>query len=1341
MNTPSSMPQGDNQIDAELDLIVEQFLTRRRGGESVSIAQFAAGFPRHERRLLDLLPMIQRLEQLVPETDHRAVNHQADKAGVDKASPIQMPSRLGEYRLLSIIGEGGMGIVYEAYHERLRRTVALKTLRPEFRADRRLAQRFHQEAVAAGNLHHPHIVPIYEIGADGEIEYLAMQYVSGETLSAIIREIAGVRRQPNGPGSSVSEPLANWTQDQGKDRGAEVRSEPERLVPAGSTVAPGAPSSWTPDQLRSELTGLKYFRRVARMMADVADAVQAAHDRNVIHRDIKPSNLMIDRQCKIWVTDFGLAKVQGSDLSRTHDVIGTIRYMSPEQLRGQADPRSDVYALGATTYEFLTLQPAFAGNDFGELVQAIVDGRAQRLRTVDARIPRDLETIVHKAMATDRAQRYATAAELRDDLERFAGMRPIQARRASPVHQLVSWARRQPLAATAVGLACLLIAGWLITVQVYNVSLGRTAAALALRQAISALSSGEVGGVQDLMGQFRSFSSANLGEFVEKNRDQSSLMIDGPFRHAVMEVGWTPSGDLLVMDFLGDLACIRLPDRKELWRFPQIRPREGGDISINQSYNELVMHTRDNQLVRIDLATGKSKPLEDPKAMDAVRPVYGGEGKYLAEASYGNYRVWDVETGRIIHRGTFPPGAYCPRAYQFGGDDGELLEYGSDSGDWVQWDWRNQKIVARHPPLPNHNWVYRGRKVGWLSSGRNNTEATDIDLNVNVIELSSQKILWSTQVTRHGLWTMAASPDETRFALPTVGGVVEVYDVVEREKRAWIGHTGKIRAVAWDFEGKRLASGGLDRTVRIWDWDSPSPVASWQSTVRPVSRWEGVLEPVLTADQKYLLVYGKDTLRIVKRDTLEFIATLHPTANEIASLDVSPDSRAAAVGTRAGEVFVFEIATGRQLARLQITPCEVNLFFSHDPHLLAVLSENGECRLWNWTQPEAKVVYKDRDMLMAVSFDRENRNMIVGGIGGQLWLIDLQGEREPRIWDRPGISVRTLECSPDFKWLACTGVTNQVRLYHVEGHDFRRNGPPPYRDLPTPAGGDSGLRWSQSGDLLWTGNGRQLQAWNPVGNQPVVTFSGYLIPDAIHRPLPVGERQATEVIAYTAEHRVVHLSLDGSQWTPEFRRHKRIYSRLAWLFEQYELTKEVVDVLAKDTLLDSSEQAAAIELAWKWHESPYELLEKCEMTVHQRGLPRERYQRALELAERLVELWPDQGQGLNVRAAALCRLDDHQAALPALEAARQRLAVEPVPDASHIYSSEQRRRQLQHLVTNQIFTAMSRQALGNTEESRASLQQALADWRRDFGDIIPVMNDDVVALSEPHQDVPSPPNP
>jgi serine/threonine protein kinase len=276
--------------------------------------------------------------------------------------------------------------------------------------DQRQLQRFKVEAQAAAQLHHTHIVPVFTVGVERGVHFYAMQFIEGRSLAEVIRELRHF------------------------DELAPAKTQPGSDDPA----VPLAPGS-------SNRTRF-FFRAVAELGIQAAEALESAHSLGVIHRDVKPANLLIDARGSLWVTDFGLAQFHAEPgLTITGDLVGTLRYMSPEQAlgrRGIIDHRTDIYSLGVTLYELLTLRPAFTDDDRQDLLRQIGDEEPLSSRRLNAAIPRELETIILKAMAKEPGSRYATAQEQADDLRRFLESKPIRARRPGLLDRAVKWSRR-----------------------------------------------------------------------------------------------------------------------------------------------------------------------------------------------------------------------------------------------------------------------------------------------------------------------------------------------------------------------------------------------------------------------------------------------------------------------------------------------------------------------------------------------------------------------------------------------------------------------------------------------------------------------------------------------------------------------------------------------------------------------------------------------------------------------------------------------------------------------------------------------------------------------------------
>ncbi|MDB5349963.1 MAG: prkC 27 [Planctomycetota bacterium] len=356
---------------------------------------------------------------------------------------------IGDFRLLREVGRGGMGVVYEAEQISLRRRVALKLLPFAAAIDPRRLQRFKTEALTAAHVQHERIVPVHAVGYERGVHYYAMQFIEGQSLAALIGELRRLRDEQG----SRSSPAEGEHDDR-----AIFADLPVGLPESGS----GGEATLAATTISRERSSdrRRYFDRAAGLGRQAALALEHAHQAGIVHRDIKPGNLLLDLRGQLWVTDFGLAQVTGdAGLTITGEMLGTLRYASPEQVlarRGIVDHRSDIYSLGATLYELLTLHPPFEGRDRNALMRQIADDDPAPPGGVDRTVPPELETIVLKALRKEPADRYGTAQELADDLQRFLDGRPILARRPTPAERLRAWSRRHPSIVAAVALALIL---------------------------------------------------------------------------------------------------------------------------------------------------------------------------------------------------------------------------------------------------------------------------------------------------------------------------------------------------------------------------------------------------------------------------------------------------------------------------------------------------------------------------------------------------------------------------------------------------------------------------------------------------------------------------------------------------------------------------------------------------------------------------------------------------------------------------------------------------------------------------------------------------------------------
>jgi serine/threonine protein kinase/tetratricopeptide (TPR) repeat protein len=403
----------ESQPGDEVEDLLFRGLERLEAGGIAALEEFLAQHPA-QRRAVE-----QRLSQL------RA----AGLLQVDDRE--QLPERLGEFRLHERIGRGGMGVVYRATQEPLGREVALKVMPPGQLLFASARQRFRREVEAVARLQHPGIVQVHTVGEAEGVPYFAMEFLAGASLGEVLEALSG--RAP--------EELT------GLDLLAQVR----RGVAGQPHAEEGGP-----------LFRGNWFEVALRVVLEVALAVDHAHRRGVLHRDIKPSNVIVTAAGRVVLLDFGLASLAGADrLTRSGSYLGSVPYMAPEQLRGEAEAvgaRADVYSSGVLLYELLTLSQPFLDPSSAERTRSrVLAGEAPPPRRLVRGLSRDLETVCLTAMDADPARRYRSAAELAEDLRNALELRPVTARRPGALLRLLRFAQRRPAATAAAGLGALLL--------------------------------------------------------------------------------------------------------------------------------------------------------------------------------------------------------------------------------------------------------------------------------------------------------------------------------------------------------------------------------------------------------------------------------------------------------------------------------------------------------------------------------------------------------------------------------------------------------------------------------------------------------------------------------------------------------------------------------------------------------------------------------------------------------------------------------------------------------------------------------------------------------------------
>jgi serine/threonine protein kinase/tetratricopeptide (TPR) repeat protein len=561
----------DAAVESLVGRVADEFTRRLQQGDRPDVEDYAARYP----QLADLLRQVLSALQVLgsPRGDLVSADESPDGGGTESRC-------LGDFRLRREVGRGGMGVVYEAEQVSLGRRVALKVLPFAGALDARQLQRFRNEAQAAAHLHHTNIVPVISVGCERGVHYYAMQFIEGQSLADLIQErLRAGMSEGDDRGSRIGDRLEQPSSAGVAGKRASVvevgRSAPGQPAPASDSptvryspvetphtpVAEAATVLAAASSTRRSTGDRAYFRTAARLGVQAAEALEHAHQLGVVHRDVKPANLLVDGRGNLWVTDFGLAQFRnGPGLTMTGDIVGTLRYMSPEQALaqpGHVDHRTDVYSLGATLYELLTLKPTFDGADRQELLRQIAFEEPCPPRRRSPAIPAELETIILKALAKSPGERYGTAQELADDLSRYLNDQPIRARRATLRQVLAKWARRHRgvvVTAGVAGLCGLLLAvvglaanNWLIRQEQDRTERALQRAELNVQLAMEALDNVYLPMMEERLPRDRRQVDADrrlLGRALDFYQDVARANGNNPrLRQAVM-VAWQRVGEI-----------------------------------------------------------------------------------------------------------------------------------------------------------------------------------------------------------------------------------------------------------------------------------------------------------------------------------------------------------------------------------------------------------------------------------------------------------------------------------------------------------------------------------------------------------------------------------------------------------------------------------------------------------------------------------------------------------------------------------------------------------------------------------------------------------------------------
>jgi WD40 repeat protein len=947
---------------------------------------------------------------------------------------VQHLHSIGDYENLVEIGRGGMGVVYRARQRSLNRLVAVKMVHAGALASVSAIEQLKHEAEAAARLDHPHIVSVYDVGECAGQPFFSMQLIEGGSVA---------------------------------DKAQRPTAEP---------------------------------RLCATLLERAARAIHYAHQRGILHRDLKPSNILLDQEGQPHITDFGLAKRIDAEGSLTHSgvLIGTPNFMAPEQAAGQRDAvttATDVYGLGAVLYSLLAGRPPFRGDSLFGTLEQIQHQETVPPSRFNPLICRDLETICLKCLRKEPRERYQSAAELAEDLDRYQKGELIQARPATSLERLAKWARRQPARAALAGVSAL-------------------AALASIAFALGSFHNVQLRKERDEVDRQKIWAEHHQSIAEQRRELANRYLYNAQLNLAHRQ--WQEGCILNVLEILQEHRPkypidqdLRSFEWYYLWRLCHaerlVVPAGHAIFALSPDGRQLAVSLRDWTIWIMDLATGQKSVRFPPPHGIPLCMAFSENGRRLCTVAHDRtVRIFDVVTGQRL---ASHDGLVKQAVSMVFRSDGKLLATGDLSGVATIWDPDAGKKITS---LSGHARPISS--LGFSADGRR-LVTSSLDRSVRVWDLATGQTIHVLDAKAGEVSKAIFSADGSYLATAGRDGVVRLWDAARfQELVACKGHAGPVLTVDFSADSKWLVSGGVDQTIRRWDattgrelavlkghtgdvnrlafspdgrvivsgsldcsvriWDTftepesitlegpdgklpdcaSDPVGAFTAEQRlgPIFRaWSEVAHHEMrqlqggatgdcitsSSDGRYVAWGSPDgTIRLYAADNGRAVRTLRGHSAKVTVVTLSADGSKLASGGADGSMRIWNVASGRQIDFAggdSPNPPVASLAFSQDGNQLAAVS-GGTLRLWRSLDAPIPIVFTG----------------VAGSVQGMAFSAD--GERIAsahddkivRIWNVATKvcwrllkghtgQVRSVAFSPDGKRLASASWDKTVRLWDL----------------------------------------------------------------------------------------------------------------------------------------------------------------------------------------------------------------------------------------------------------------------------------------------------------------------